>query len=319
MSVLLLDSVQSVTPDYFDREDPISLYGRIINIPLADEKELVGPQEFQVSDATGTIQCEFPSYATGGDLIGEHSYVRIEGTTAQTIRGPRLLIDRLIKVEPDLPPVMAVPIAACAPAARPVLDDLVRLVGKVEDEHLQFFLRHAFRTPKVYVPYFTIPASKEHHHIQGGGHAVHSIETAQLALAHACLLGLGQYERQLCIIGGLLHDIGKIAFGAGQKRTFAVGHDLRSTEVLAASLAFLEAESPQAAEDLRLVLNYRLLQSHTQSLVAELVHAADRMSALRDCERLAFRGKPAYLRYGALESEYGTKRSFVRFVASAKS
>lgn len=305
--------IASITQEHWDFETHIGLFGRTVNLVTPTDPS--APREFQLSDSSGTLNCEMPVTAKGLDLIQEHAFVEAIGELSETSKGQRLLITALESTANVEPAVYHIPMATCAPAARIALRELVQLVARLDDPHLSNFLDRILTDPKIYVPYFSMASSMDTHHVIGGGNAVHCIHTAQLFLSIAERLPMDGYATQIGLVCSLLHDLGKVAFNDGSSRIFALSHDLRGLELMAGPLARLQLESPAAAEDVRFILNYRHLKNGGQSLVAEAVHRADVLSALHDAETRAFEGYPSHYRFAQLNNRNGLKRSFVRPVA----
>lgn len=170
--------------------------------------------------------------------------------------------------------------------------DTLALIRKIETVPLRGFVQGTLQDRDINARYWTMPASARHHHAFPGGLAAHSLEVAQDLAGQSCLEG---HERDLCIAGGLLHDIGKIwsytedMFLATPAR--AMGHELLGLSRLEKDLKDLEAEWPDGAYAMRVLLSGcgRMRQdgSMPSALVARL-KAADQ----RSCENERARHEP---------------------------
>lgn len=185
-------------------------------------------------------------------------------------------------------PLRLMPPSVC-PVER-VLDDTLDLIDGIKNVPLWGLVHDILRRRDVASVYWTSPASRKHHHAFPGGLAAHSLE---VALDLATQSSLADHERELCIVGGLLHDIGKIwaytpdMFLSAPAK--AMGHELLGLSRIEPELAALERTWSDGAYALRVMLsgNGRMRQdgSMPSSLLARL-KAADQRSCEQDrCRR----------------------------------
>lgn len=166
-----------------------------------------------------------------------------------------------------------------------VFADTLALVDDLQTEPLRRLIRSVFLDREVQARYWTMPASARHHHAHAGGLAEHSLEVAQDIATQAQLTGI---ERDLGIVGGLLHDIGKVwAYTdnmfpniAGQ----AMGHELIGLARMEQHLQVLEASWPDGAYAMRVLLSGCARPRADGSLPSALV-ARIRACDQRSCER----------------------------------
>lgn len=171
-----------------------------------------------------------------------------------------------------------------------VLSDTIDMINDITSLPLWRLIHRIFRRRDVASGYWTTPASRKHHHAFPGGLAAHSLEVARDLAAQS---SLADHERELCIVAGLLHDIGKVwaytpdmFLNAPAK---AMGHELLGLSRIEPELAILEQAWPDGAYALRVMMsgNGRMRQdgSMPSSLLARL-KAADQRSCEQDrCRR----------------------------------
>jgi len=179
---------------------------------------------------------------------------------------------------------------------------------------LQRFLLGVLGNPVIQQPFFTLPASITHHHSQPGGLLTHSLECAEFVLD---VPELDPIQRDLGIVAGLLHDVGKIPLwdsnGKRTKAGFLLHHEALTLEVLAPHLRLLDKAWPDGEVTLRYLLSPAALSDHPRRwmTVREVIQAADHISASRDGEHLASQGLPDW-RNSALLDVPGPKRCYWR-------
>lgn len=166
---------------------------------------------------------------------------------------------------------------------------VLELIESLKVQPLHRMMVRIFREREVVDRFWTTPASAKHHHAFMGGLAAHSLEVARDL---ACQSSLDDHERELCVVAGLLHDIGKLwsytpdMFLNTAAR--AMGHELIGLSRLERELKVLEDEWPDGAYALRVVLSGcgRMRQdgSMPSALVARL-KAADQRSSEQERSR----------------------------------
>lgn len=163
---------------------------------------------------------------------------------------------------------------------------LVRRFRDIADQlgrgPLRTFISDVFSMPDVFHCFWTCPASQHHHHARPGGLAEHSIEMAE----HIVGMGrLGAKDRDIGTVFALLHDIGKIwLYTAKHNPWTKVGHEILGLQHVMDPLASLEAEWPDAAAALAVLLSGRWRRRDGKALlaIAEVVNGLDQLSAERD-------------------------------------
>ncbi len=160
-----------------------------------------------------------------------------------------------------------------------VLLGCVEAIETVTTPALQAFCDNAFTDLRFAGRFFAVPASKDHHHAFPGGLAAHSLAVAKMASEQA---GLNAVERDLALVGGLFHDVGKtLTCDPGRPHPVYLDHDLLALELLSRPLAELDQANPGLADRLRYILTWKRAEPRqpprTPSAIA--VRNADRQSA----------------------------------------
>ena len=145
---------------------------------------------------------------------------------------------------------------ACLPRSkcpRPVaFDALFVFVGRLTSPLLKRLLVNALLQNDVTIRYLQCPASLNHHHNYPGGLLEHSVE---MAWDISGILDLSPLERDIAVVGALLHDIGKIRTMTPDGTRTAIGrlvdHSQLTLEICADVLRELELSSPHIANMLR--------------------------------------------------------------------
>ena len=156
-----------------------------------------------------------------------------------------------------------------------------------------------FSDKEVLDKFLTLPASCNNHHQEAGGLCAHSLEVAKL-------IGKNEFEskylRELTMVAGFLHDIGKIKTisGVGQLSTlgFQVSHECLNYEICGVALKQLEKDCKMGADFLRHVWSCSSFGAHygyqPNSDLALIVKQADQLSVHRDLQRQAFENSKAF-------------------------
>lgn len=146
--------------------------------------------------------------------------------------------------------------------------------------------------------YFTAPAAVSHHHAYIGGLAEHSIEVTEMALALATSERYaGLIDRDAIIVGGLLHDIGKLEEYAWEGVPIQISragrlrsHVGRGAEIIGQSVADAFALVAGTVSELDVRHLQHVIESHhgqvewgsptpPRTMEATLIHHADLISA----------------------------------------
>ncbi len=223
--------------------------------------------QVELSDRTGSIgarlwnadEAIYQSFHDG-------DYVRVQGNT-QLFQGAVQMIARRIEpvqreeVDPaDFEPEPAVD-------AGRLLGRLKELVRGIGDPYLKT-LAECFLLDEEFLGRFTLaPAGTKHHHSYHGGLLEHTVSMMEAAERIAPCYP--QLDRDLLIVGAMLHDVGKtreLGFQGGLEYTDEgqlVGHLVLAVEMLNAKVAEAErlAGEPIPAETV-LTLKHMLLSHH---------------------------------------------------------
>lgn len=168
-----------------------------------------------------------------------------------------------------------------------VLSRAKELIDGIAAVPLRNFVRAVLADRHVHSHFWTMGASRRHHHAGPGGLAQHSVEVAEDMAAHGQLTTT---EHDLGVAAGLLHDIGKVwsytrdMFPSAEG--LAMGHELTGLCRLEPHLRELEHHWSDGAFAMRVLLSgcgrLRAEGSMPMALLAR-VRACDQ----RSCERSA--------------------------------
>jgi len=152
----------------------------------------------------------------------------------------------------------------------------------LSDPVLKTFVSRVMNDQYIFDDYITVPASLNHHHAYPGGLFVHSVDVAsQLSIQKQ----INEKERQIGVVAGLLHDLGKIkTMSANMNRTelgTLIRHEDITLEILAPHLRWLEQVDSQLSTYLRYILvwNKKTYSSIPSLDICDAIHAFDRLSA----------------------------------------
>ena len=276
-----------------NRSPKISTFrGVLLGTPdqyVADQPE----KRWQLCDGHSRTNCLIPSTALLRELL--FAPIRIyrlqlaDWSSCEGCSGDQspVLTSACLEEGFDYDPLRYLPLDICP--AVDVLFSIQELIESLSISPLRLMVRRIFSDREVVARYWTTPASARHHHAFPGGLAAHSLE---VALDLAGQSALDPHERELCIVAGLLHDIGKLwsytpdmfLNTAGK----AMGHELIGLSRLEGELKELERDWPEGAYALRVMLSGcgRMRQdgSMPSALVARL-KAADQRSCEQDRHR----------------------------------
>ena len=169
------------------------------------------------------------------------------------------------------------------------IEGIQNLTLQLETAPLRDFLMAVFQRRDVFQSFWTMPASAAHHHSYAGGLALHSLEVAQDIASNA---GLSDTERELGIVGALMHDIGKVWSYTQDMypntANLAMGHELVGLSRLEPELAALEAQWPDGAYAMRTLLSGNSRKRSNDKLPISLlarIKACDQRSCEQDHAR----------------------------------
>lgn len=190
-------------------------------------------------------------------------FVQVSGKASVYMGKMQLVVQDLDKIEEteielsDFLPVSARPVAE-------MVSELTTIVEGLADTALSD-LMHAFLADKDFMAGYTrAPAAKAMHHVYLGGLLEHSLAVA--ALANDISQRYPDLNRDLLVVGALLHDVGKVA-ELRYQRSFEytdagklLGHIMIGVELVEDKLRSLQ-EFPQ---ELAIHLKHLLLSHHGQ-------------------------------------------------------
>jgi putative nucleotidyltransferase with HDIG domain len=168
------------------------------------------------------------------------------------------------------------------------IDRFDELVASIVDSDYKKIIENCFNDD-VKELYFTYPAAKGNHHNYVHGLLQHSIEVVDISLSVANYFG--EYNRDLLICAGLLHDIGKL-------KAYDMDEDLKVLKTdwemllghLSISSLFVSKIAPSDIDQKKIMLLYHAILSHHGELEkgspvvcktkeSYIVHRADEISA----------------------------------------
>lgn len=170
------------------------------------------------------------------------------------------------------------------------------LVGTITEPALDHFVSKVLQVTLVAARLTRARASIRHHHAHVGGLLAHTVEVVKTVASLAKHKGLHHsHEIQLCQVGALLHDLGKVITHDVPADPFgqSARHEQVVSELVGPALLALAEESPAMAAELREVLAWGGMdpqrRRRSPSVVAELVALADQCSAICMADRSRLR------------------------------
>lgn len=132
------------------------------------------------------------------------------------------------------------------------LEALIAITETISIPSLKTFINQTLMQGRVMLPFLRNPASITYHHNFVGGLLKHSIAVAHTFIENC---HLSTEEKELGIVGALLHDIGKTQTLNDAMQYTATGsiinHDALTLELCAVSLYILAQSNPRYADILR--------------------------------------------------------------------
>jgi len=178
-----------------------------------------------------------------------------------------------------------------------LLAELSKIESTIQNSALKSFVSDIMLDMDTAIPFMSVPGSLKHHHNEKGGLLRHSIESAQIA---SSIPLLDDYQRDLAIVGALLHDLGKIKVFSNMKRTnlgYLVDHQALTLEVCGKHISKLEDTCADTALALRHILTCRTIKRwgyEPRMAVAHVVQLADKLSVEFDMEKKSFLNTPDF-------------------------
>ncbi len=231
---------------------------------------------FQISDG----DCSVTAHAWEGQYQGPDTLVH-----GQSV----YITGRWVKFNgQDLLQCRTLSTATAAPDALHKAHTHARLMlHRLNTPLLHAFVLKVFEDEALLQAFLSLPASTGYHHGYKGGLFIHSVETAWTVYRNPALAGL---DKDIAIIGALLHDIGKVNSYTPEGTLTAHGrhvdHDAESLLVLHPALQWLERQNKQLALQLKHCLSWnpkkRPVPLHPGALQ---VRFADQASTVAEVQR----------------------------------
>lgn len=272
---------------------------RVRNIRYATSRSNVNYMSCTLEDATGSVN----AYAWNLESIRTITEMsRVTVTCRIRNLNGKWIADLLTAKQCDLlpeNPLDLIPVSYCQKPE--LIEQLGLMTGTIRHEYLKDFVRSILAEDEILLPFVQIPASTNHHHQRCTGLLEHSLDCASKILS---IMGEDHALVDLAMIGGLFHDIGKIktinAKGRLTNAGIIIGHDQLTLEVLAPYLRNLDKKCPDAADSLRYIWTWKSARGGSTipcTIIAEIVHDMDRISAGMDVAEEAFMDKPEWQRF----------------------
>ncbi len=196
-------------------------------------------------------------------LFQKGDFVQIHGTASVYMGKMQLVAKKISRLEEDeidladFVPVSPVPIPE-------MKAELLDIVASLTNRHLKSLMNAFLEDSAFIAAYSKAPAAKGMHHVYLGGLLEHSLSVARLVDAIIPLYkGI---NRDLLVVGALLHDIGKVA-ELSYERAFEytdegrlIGHISIGVEMLTERISTV----PDFPKDLGMLLKHLLLSHHGQ-------------------------------------------------------
>ena len=200
---------------------------------------------------------------------------------------------------PLLLPVNLCPIPSLIPR-------LLSAINQINDPHLKRFVNRMLGDKEIAEPFMRLRGSSRHHHAFSGGLLLHSIEVVEIILR---MPNLDTQTRDLCIVGGLFHDVGKIwTLNIGGSSTLGclVSHEHLTLSICKKALEELQATWPDGAYTLMHVWTAKMTPYayERKTPAAHIVAAADRISSEGAKHSAAFDKLPPWHRLTEFEDAW---------------
>lgn len=190
-------------------------------------------------------------------------FVRIRGTGSLYMGKMQLVAKEISRLDEDnidladFVPVSPVPLAE-------MKVELAQVIGSLSNPFLKALMESFQADPAFMAGYCKAPAAKGMHHVYLGGLLEHSLSVVRLVDAIVPLYA--DLNRDLLVVGALLHDLGKVV-ELSYERAFEytdegrlIGHISIGVEMLTERIATI----PGFPRELSLLLKHMLLSHHGQ-------------------------------------------------------
>ena len=235
------------------------------------------------------------------DIVEVSGVARVLGNRVvadiHALGAPAAVVD--LRQAPFLLPVNICPMPALIPR-------LLAAVGQIQNPHLRRFVNRMLGDKEIAGPFMRLRGSAHHHHAFPAGLLLHSIEVVEIALS---MPNLDMQTRDICIVGGLFHDVGKIRtlnIGGSSLLGCLVGHEHLTLSLCKKALDELEAAWPDGAYTLMHVWTAKMTPYayERKTPAAHIIAAADRISSEGAKHAAAFDKLPAGQRFTKFEDDW---------------
>lgn len=262
---------------------------------------------FTIADPTGVARCRLSPDCFGIERTSGRRarFVNLSGRVAGKSDGTlHINVSRAAAVNKlDQPSWHLLPRSWVPANALHAFERLIGLLDRLEHREIRSLAHRLFASQAVAEPFLCVPGSRSHHHAMDGGLLIHSVECAEMAEALAPHV-LEHHERDLAVMGALLHDVAKIRIlnGSknGQRAIYGVTQEALNLEVLAPFMQRLDRAWPEAGAGLREILaparSYGGSGNGSPLLLTDFVRYVDRLSAGADIRWQSFRAVPDWRR-----------------------
>lgn len=190
-------------------------------------------------------------------------FIRIQGKASVYMGKMQLIVQDVQEIaEPDVDLADFLPV--CSRTTDELQAELRAQADSLLDPYLKQLLDSFMNEPEFLQSYSTAPAAKAMHHVYLGGLLEHSLAVAAL-VGDICRRYPG-INRDLLIVGALLHDVGKVA-ELSYERTFdytdegkLIGHIVMGVEMIEEKIRSI----PGFPRQLAIHLKHLLLSHHGQ-------------------------------------------------------
>ncbi len=198
-----------------------------------------------------------------GRIFEKDDFIRVRGKASLYLGKMQLVVQELGAV-PEEDVVLSDFLPVAPTPVEQMQQELTRTIEGLSDENLRALMKSFVDDPDFYRGYCSAPAGKSMHHAYLGGLLEHSLSVA--ALARDICARYPELNRDLLVVGALLHDAGKVA-ELCYRRSFdytdigkLVGHIVLGVEMLEDKIRTLPGFPPS----LKMLLKHMLLSHHGQ-------------------------------------------------------
>lgn len=196
-------------------------------------------------------------------LFGRDDFVVVHGKASSYLNKMQLVIQNLRRI--DETEIALADFMPVSPRSSEVmLNELKALVDSLRDPALRTLAESFFNDTELLRAYATAPAAKTMHHAYIGGLLEHSLAIA--ALVDLMVPRYPALNRDLLILGALLHDVGKIgelSYGRSFDYTDEgklIGHIVMGVEMIAERISHI----PDFPKETAFLVKHLILSHHGQ-------------------------------------------------------